>query len=69
MKTAPMSYRFKVYYLVRDSEVLRRFAERFDALITVNYESVITTDEEGAALLRESARRGFILIRSEECFI
>lgn len=61
-----MDYRFRIYYLTKDTETIRKIKERFNTNVSVNGESRIKTDEKGAALLRETERRGFIKIRSYE---
>ena len=52
-----MNYHFRIYYLTKDTETIRKIN------VSVNGESKIKTDEKGAALLRETERRGFIKIR------
>lgn len=61
-----MNYHFRIYYLTKDTETIRKIKERFNTNVSVNGESKIYTDEKGAALLRETERRGFIKIRSYE---
>lgn len=61
-----MDYHFRIYYLTKDTEIIRKIKERFNTNVSVNGESRIKTDEKGAALLRETERRGFIKIRSYE---
>jgi hypothetical protein len=61
-----MDYHFRIYYLTKDTETIRKIKERFNTNVSVNGESRIKTDENGAALLRETERRGFIKIRSYE---
>ena len=58
-----MDYHFRIYYLTKDTEAIRRIKEKFNTTVSVNGESRIKTDEKGAALLRETERRGFIKIR------
>lgn len=58
-----MDYHFRIYYLTKDIETIRRIKEKFNTNVSVNGESRIKTDEQGAALLRETERRGFIKIR------
>ena len=58
-----MDYHFRIYYLTKDTEAIRRIKEKFNTTVSVNGESRIKTDENGAALLRETERRGFIKIR------
>lgn len=58
-----MDYHFRIYYLTKDTEAIRRIKEKFNTNVSVNGESRIKTDEQGAALLRETERRGFIKIR------
>ena len=61
-----MDYHFRIYYLTKDTEAIRRIKEKFNTTVSVNGESRIKTDEKGAALLRETERRGFVKIRSYE---
>ena len=61
-----MGYHFRIFYLTKDTETIRKIKERFNTNVSVNGESRIKTDEKGAALLRETERRGFIKIRSYE---
>lgn len=61
-----MRYYFRIYYLIPTREVIHKFKERFNTIVSVNGESRIKTDEKGAALLMETERRGFIKIRSYE---
>ena len=58
-----MNYHFRIYYLTKDTETIRKIKERFNTNVSVNGESKIKTDEKGAALLRETERIGFIKIR------
>lgn len=57
------SYHFKVYFLVRNIDVINKFKEKFRTTVNVNYVADIETDEEGSRLLVESERRGFLKIR------
>ena len=59
-----MDYHFRIYYLTKDIDIIRKIKEKFSTTITVNYESYITTDRVGADLLIETEKRGFIKIRS-----
>lgn len=59
-----MVYHFRIYYLTKDMDIIRKIKEKFSTTVTVNYESYITTDKAGADLLFETERRGFIRIRS-----
>lgn len=59
-------YHFRVYYLVKDTEAIRKIKDKFSTTVNVNGESYISTDEEGAKLLFETEKRGFIKIRSYE---
>ena len=59
-----MACHFRIYYLTRDMAVIRKIADKFRAFVSVNYESRIVTDDEGAELIFETERRGFIKIRS-----
>ena len=61
-----MDYHFRIYYLTKNTQAIRKIKERFNTNVSVNGESKIKTDEKGAALLREPERRGFIKIRSYE---
>lgn len=58
-----MNYHFRIYYLTKDTQAIRKIKERFNTNVSVNGESKIKTDETGAALLRETEKRGFIKIR------
>lgn len=58
-----MACHFRIYYLTRDMAVIRKIADKFRTFVSVNYESKITTDKQGAELLFETERRGFIKIR------
>lgn len=58
-----MKHFFRIYYLVSTREVIRKFKERFNTTVSVNYESHIYTDDEGKRLIEESAKRGYIRIR------
>ena len=65
-KTDQMRYHFKIYYLTKDTSAIRRIKERFGTTVSVNGESVFTTDAEGAELIWETERRGFIKVRHYE---
>ena len=58
-----MDYHFRIYYLTKDTQAIQRIKDKFNTIVSVNGESRINTDENGAALLRETERRGFIKIR------
>ena len=58
-----MAYHFRFYYLVRDSVVIRKIKEKFNTYVSVNGESKVTVNADGAELVRELERRGFIKIR------
>ena len=58
-----MDYHFRIYYLTKDTQAIQRIKDKFNTIVSVNGESRIKTDEMGAALLRETGRRGFIKIR------
>lgn len=58
-----MKYYFRIYYLIPTREVICKFKERFNCIVSVNGESHIYTDKEGGKLLFESAKRGYIKIR------
>ena len=59
-------YHFRVYYLVKDTEAIRKIKDKFRTTVNVNGESFIETTEEGAALILELERRRFIKIRNQE---
>lgn len=61
-----MDYHFRIYYLTKDVDIIRKIKEKFSTTVTVNYESHIATDKGGADLLFETEKRGFIRIRSYE---
>ena len=61
-----MLYRFRIYYLTKDTATIRKIKEKFRTDVSVNGESYITTDTEGKWLLEETERRGFIRIRHYE---
>lgn len=58
-----MDYHFRIYYATKDTQIIRKIKERFRTYVSVNGESTIRTDAEGAELIRETERRGFIKIR------
>lgn len=58
-----MNYHFRIYYLTKDTDKIRRIKDRFNTNVSVNGESVIRTDAEGAALIRETEKRKIIKIR------
>ena len=58
-----MAYHFRFYYLVRDSVVIRKIKEKFNTYVSVNGESKVTVNADGAELVKELERRGFIKIR------
>ena len=58
-----MAYHFRFYYLVRDITVIRKIQDKFGTTVSVNGESHVKVDAEGAELVRELERRGFIKIR------
>lgn len=58
-----MNYHFRIYYLVKDMDVIRAIADKLRTYVSVNYESVVIADEELAETIRELARRRFIRIR------
>lgn len=60
-----MDYHFRIYYLTKDIDIIRKIKEKFSTYATVNGESYITTDEQGSFLLMETERRGFIRIRAK----
>lgn len=61
-----MDYHFRIYYLTKDTQTIQRIKDKFNTIVSVNGESRINTDENGAALLRETEKRGFVKIRSYE---
>lgn len=58
-----MDYHFRIYYVTKDTQIIRKIKDRFRTYVSVNGESTIKTDAEGAELIRETERRGFIKIR------
>ena len=58
-----MDYHFRIYYITKDTQIIRKIKDRFRTYVSVNGESIIKTDKEGAELIRETERRGFIKIR------
>lgn len=58
-----MDYHFRIYYVTKDTQIIRKIKEKFRTYVSVNGESTIRTDAEGAELIRETERRGFIKIR------
>ena len=60
-----MKHHFRIFYLTRDVEIIKKIKEKFSAIVSVNCESDITTDEHGAFLLEETERRGIIRIRKK----
>ena len=58
-----MDYHFRIYYRTKDTQIIRKIKERFRTQVSVNGESTFRTDAEGAELIRETERRGFIKIR------
>lgn len=60
-----MKHHFRIFYLTRDVEIIKKIKEKFSTIISVNCESDITTDEHGAFLLEETERRGIIRIRKK----
>ena len=61
-----MDYRFRIYYLTKDTQTIRKIKDKFRTSVSVNGESWINTDAVGAELLWETERRGFIKIRHYE---
>ena len=59
-----MDYHFRIYYLTKDTQAIRKIKDRFNTNVSVNGESRIKTDEKGAELLMETEKRGFIKIRA-----
>jgi hypothetical protein len=58
-----MRYYFRIYYLIPTREVIHKFKEKFNTIVSVNGESHIYTDDKGKELLFESERRKYIKIR------
>lgn len=58
-----MKYYFRIYYLIPTREVICKFKERFNCIVSVNGESHIYTNDTGKGLLLEPAKRGYIKIR------
>ena len=58
-----MRYYFRIYYLIPKKEVMAKFKERFNCIVSVNGESHIYTDGKGKEVLLESERRKYIKIR------
>ena len=56
-------YHFRIYYLTKDTDKIRKIKDKFNTNVSVNGESIIRTDAQGAALIRETERRGIIKIR------
>jgi hypothetical protein len=61
-----MRYYFRIYYLIPTREVIHKFKERFNTIVSVNGESHIYTDDKGKELLLESKKRGYITIRKHD---
>lgn len=61
-----MRYHFRIYYLTKDTDTIRKIKDKFRTSVSVNGESEITTDEKGKWLIEETERRGFIKIRHYE---
>ena len=51
-----MKYYFRIYYLIPTREVICKFKERFNCIVSVNGESHIHTDTKGKELLLESEK-------------
>lgn len=60
-----MKYKIRIYYITKDITLINRIKEKFSTIVSVNGESTITTDEQGAFLLQETERRGIIRIREK----
>jgi hypothetical protein len=58
-----MAYHFRIYYLTKDSLIIKKIKDKFNTCVSVNGESLIKTDEKGASLIWETEKRGFIKIR------
>jgi hypothetical protein len=58
-----MRYYFRIYYLIPKKEVMAKFKERFNCIVSVNGESHIYTNDSGKELILESERRKYIKIR------
>jgi hypothetical protein len=58
-----MRYYFRIYYLIPKKEVMAKFKERFNCIVSVNGESHIYTNDVGKELILESERRKYIKVR------
>ena len=58
-----MRYYFRIYYLIPTREVMHKFKEKFNCIVSVNGESHVYTDDKGKELLFESQRRKYVKIR------
>ena len=63
MMEGQKNYLFRIYYLVKDSQVIRAIKNKFRTDVNVNGESRVSVDGEGAEMVRELERRRFIKIR------
>ena len=59
-----MDYHFRIYYLTKDTITIRRIKDKFNTSVSVNGESMIKTDEKGAALLMETETPAIINVAS-----
>ena len=50
--------------MTKDTDKIRKIKDKFNTNVSVNGESIIRTDAKGAALIRETERRGIIKIRN-----
>lgn len=57
------NYLFRIYYLVKDSQVIRAIKNKLRTDVNVNGESRVSVDADGAGMVRELERRRFIKIR------
>lgn len=60
------NYHFRVYYLTKDTEAIRKIKDKFNTTVSVNGESHIYTDPKGVELIHELVRLRFISIRHYE---
>lgn len=61
--TIQARYYFRIFYLIHKKEIVLKFKERFNTIVSVNGESHIYTDDKGKELLLESEKRRYIKIR------
>lgn len=63
MMEGQKNYLFRIYYLVKDSQVIRAIKNKLRTDVNVNGESRVSVDADGAEMVRELERRRFIKIR------